>query len=257
MSVRVFKNENSRLNLVFIAGGPGLSSISFNKLMPLQDKFSLYFIDPMGTTSALGEIPNYSNLLNEIKNSIKDLDNVILCGHSFGGIQAIDIASESRSNIKGLIVIGTPVSEDAFSILGKNFDEGITKEQNLITDKLENEPTDEIYKQWFYSYRDFYFNPEKSDQLISVIMDDSVCVKSYSEAIEESSAKQDKILKLKKIKIPKLFIAGDLDKVMPPKSAQHESELGGFKLEVIEGAGHFIHYECPEKTIQVINNFLS
>jgi pimeloyl-ACP methyl ester carboxylesterase len=257
MSVKEFINKDSNINLVFISGGPGLSSISFNGLISLKEKYSLHFIDPMGTNSELKETPTYKNLLIEVKESIKHLDNVILCGHSFGGIQAVDIASDNLENIKGLIIIGSPMSTNAFSILGQNFEKGITENQNLISDKLENEPTDEIYKEWFYEYRNFYFNPKKADEFISIIMNDSVCVKSYSEAIVESSQKQEKLEKLNNINIPKLFITGSLDQVMPPDSAQHESKLGGLKLKIIKGAGHFVHYECPEEIIKVINNFLT
>jgi pimeloyl-ACP methyl ester carboxylesterase len=211
----------------------------------------------MGTVSPLEKVPAYTNLLDEIKEDIRDLENVILCGHSFGGIQAIDITNEDFENIKGLIVIGSPVSKNAFTILGKNFETGITDEQNQISEKLANEPTDDIYKEWFYKYRNFYFNPEKSDDLISIITDDSLCVKSYSEAIVESSQKENKLTQLKNVAIPKLFIAGDLDKIMPPESAQYESKLGNLKLEIVKGAGHFVHYECPEETMKIINNFLT
>ena len=257
MALKEYKNPNSNINLVFVPGGPGLSSISFNKLMPLQEKYSLYFFDPMGTTTELKETPNYTNLLNELKETISNIDNVILCGHSFGGIQAIHLASENLGNIKGLIVLGSPVSENAFSILGKNFEAGITDKHNAISDKLADEPTDDIYKEWFHVYRDFYFNPEKSDEFISIVTEDSLCVKSYSEAIVESSQKSEKLDTLKEINIPKLFITGSLDKVTPPESAKYEANKGGFKLKVVEGAAHFIQYECPEVTIKIIDNFLN
>lgn len=256
MTVREFSNNSSSINLVFISGGPGLSSVSFNGLMPLKENYSLHFIEAMGTISPLEKEPTYENLIAEIREVISCLENVILCGHSFGGIQAIDIASDGLENIKGLIVIASPVSKNAFRILGENFATEITEEQDQISDLLESEPTDDVYKEWFYKHRDFYFNPERSNDLISVIMEDSVCVKSYSKAIVESSQKENKLRQIKNIRIPKLFISGDLDKVVPPESAKYESSLGEFKLEVVEGAAHFVHHECPEKVIKIINNFL-
>ena len=257
MPLRSFINSKSNINLVFIPGGPGLSSVSFNQLMPLNKNFSLFYFDPMGTTTELKQIPNYGNLLEELKNAIKNLDNVVLCGHSFGGIQAIDILSENLNNIMKLIVIGSPVSESAVAALRENFKIGIAKRHNIISDKLANRPTDEIYKEWFYIYRDFYFNPKRSDELISIITEDTVCVKNYSEAIAESFQKSAKLNEVKNINIPKLFIAGNLDRVMPVESAKHDANKGGFKLKIVEDAGHFVHYECPKSTIRIINEFLT
>ncbi|MFT6631887.1 MAG: pimeloyl-ACP methyl ester carboxylesterase [Bacteriovoracaceae bacterium] len=257
MEVKKYINKHSKLNLVFIPGGPGLSSISFDKLHPLKEKYSLFFLNPMGTTTKPNDVHDYDALLNEVKNSIKDMDNVVLCGHSFGGIQAIDIATNNYPNIKGLIVIGSPVSSKAFVSLGKRFESGITEKHTAISEKLENQPTDELYKEWFYIYRNFYFHPDNADQNIATITDDSVCVKSYTEAIAESATKEDRLYRLKSISIPKLFITGDADLVMSPKSAKDEANLGGFDLKIIKNAGHFAHYEQPQQTIETIDEFLS
>ncbi|WP_127718231.1 alpha/beta fold hydrolase [Halobacteriovorax sp. HLS] len=257
MEANIIKNSNSSINLVFVSGGPGLSSLSFKPLLELSERFNLHFLDPMGTTSKLNIEPTYSNLLKEIEEYINDIPNVVLCGHSFGGIQAIDITSDKKPNIVGLIVIGSPVTANAFRVMNQNFDLDLSQKHIDISKKLEISPTDEIYKEWFYAYRDFYFNPETSSDGIKVITDDRVCVKSYSLAITESSTKEHCLESLKALNIPKLFITGELDQVLPPHSAKHEAETGGFDLEIIKSAGHFAHYECPNETIQTIINFLS
>lgn len=257
MKAKVIRNESSEINLVFIPGGPGLSSLSFVPLMQLKESFNLHFLDPMGTNSELEVEPTYLNLLNEIEQYIQDFSNVILCGHSFGGIQAIEIANRGKADILGVVAIGSPVSQNAFDILNKNFDFDLSQNQIDLSKKLQTDPTDEIYKKWYFAFRDFYFNPETADENISVIIDDEVCVKSYSYAIKESSNKENHLKALKTNKILKLYITGELDKVLPPTSANHEAELGGFDLKVIENAGHFSHYEKPEKAIHIILDFLS
>lgn len=256
MKIQYIENKNSNLNLVFVSGGPGLSSLSFKPLVSLSDNFNLHFLDAMGTTSELKTEPNYSNLLEEIEDYISNIPNVVLCGHSFGGIQAIDITSKMKSNIIGLIVIGSPVTGNAFKILNQNFDIELSQAHIDISKKLENSPTNEIYKEWFFVYRDFYFNPKTSINNIKVITDDTVCVKSYSNAIAESATKEECLQSLNNLNIPKLFITGELDQVMPPSSAKHEADIGGFDLAVVNDAGHFVHYESPNETIELINNFL-
>ncbi|MEE2670310.1 MAG: alpha/beta hydrolase [Bdellovibrionota bacterium] len=255
--MKCFINKNAKYNLVFIPGGPGLSSISFTPLEELKEEFGLYFFDPMGTRTPLKTTPTYEALLSELKESITDIENVILCGHSFGGIQAIDLASQDIPNIKGVIAIGSPVSSHAFEIIGKNFDVELNEDQKRLADLLANDPTDEIYKEWMIAYKDFYFNPTTSNMGVEAIRQDSLCVRSYKEAISESTTKEDKLRSLKDKSILKLYISGSEEKILPPDSAKHEADLGGFDLEIINNGGHFVHYEYPQETMNIIRNYLN
>ena len=255
--MKSFINIGAKYNLVFIPGGPGLSSISFAPLEELKKDFGLYFFDPMGTTTPLKTAPTYEALLSELEEYISEIDNIILCGHSFGGIQAIDLASQNFPNIEGVIAIGTPVSTNSFEIIGKNFDVELNEDQKRLAELLANEPTDEIYKEWMIAYKDFYFNPMTSDKGIEAIRQDSLCVRSYKEAINESTTKEEKLRSLKDRNILKLYISGAKEKVLPPDSARHEASLGGFDLEIINNGGHFVHYECPQETMNIIRNYLN
>ncbi len=255
--MKCFINKDAKFNLVFIPGGPGLSSISFSPLEELKKSFGLYLFDPMGTTTSLKATPTYEALLSELKDSISEIENIILCGHSFGGIQAIDLASQELPNIKGVIAIGSPVSSHAFEIIGKNFDVELNEDQKRLADLLANDPTDEIYKEWMIAYKDFYFNPKTSDIGVEAIRQDSLCVRSYKEAINESTTKEEKLISLKYKDIFKLYISGAEEKILPPDSAKHEAALGGFDLEIINNGGHFVHYECPQETMDIIKNYLN
>lgn len=255
--MKSFINKNAKFNLVFVPGGPGLSSKSFSRLEDLKNDFGLYFFDPMGTTTPLKTDPTYEVLLNEIKDAVTNIENVILCGHSAGGIQSIDLASQGLKNIKGVIAIGSPVTEHAFEVLNKGFDVEFSDEQKDLNYKLDHAPTDQIYKDWFSAFRDFYFNPKTAHKDIEVIMQDAVCVKNYSMSISESATKESSLKKLKDMNLLRLYIAGDLDRVLPPDSAKHEANLGGFDLTLIKNAGHFVQHERPKETMDVIRNFLT
>ncbi len=250
-----FKNDMN-YNLVFLAGGPGLSSYSFHKLKPLSKIARLHFFDPMGTKSPLEVEPNYKNLLNEIKDYICDLENVILCGHSFGGIQAVDLAEQSQNNIKGLVCLATPISKDAFKVLNDNFLKFKSIEGDALTNKLASFPSNDVYKDWYIHFKDFYFNPSHSSLMIDAIKNDTLSVNNYSHAISEASLKENKLIKLKNKNIPKLLLFGEVDNVLPKESAQNQANLGGFELEMIKDAGHFIHYENPQQTIELIEQFI-
>lgn len=247
---------NINYNLVFLAGGPGLSSYSFKKLSPLREIAELHFYNPMGTVEPLNVVPSYDNLLNEIIDYIDPLENVILCGHSFGGIQAIDLASQDRKNIKGLISIASPVSADSFKILNENFSKFQTELGDMVTRELASNPSNEVYKKWYLHFKDFYFYPKHSQTMIEAITNDSVCVKNYIQAISTASEKEDSIQRLQNISIPKLLIYGEFDNVLPEQSAKSEAALGDFLLRKVNTSGHFPHYENSDQTIHIIKSFL-
>ena len=45
MKEQEMKNESSKINLVFLSGGPGLSSLSFMPLKKLESSFNLHFLE--------------------------------------------------------------------------------------------------------------------------------------------------------------------------------------------------------------------
>ena len=72
-----------------------------------------------------------------------------------------------------------------------------------------------------------------------------------------SPKKEEKLTGLAAVNIPKLFISGAFDKAVPPESAKHEARVGGFDLEIVKSAGHFVHYECPDETMEILGRFLA
>jgi pimeloyl-ACP methyl ester carboxylesterase len=62
---------------------------------------------------------------------------------------------------------------------------------------------------------------------------------------------------LSQIHHPTLIIWGTKDKATPLSDAYLiNKEIPGSKLELIEGAGHVLNLQCPEKLAEIINNFL-
>jgi 3-oxoadipate enol-lactonase len=62
---------------------------------------------------------------------------------------------------------------------------------------------------------------------------------------------------LGKIDKPTLVVAGDLDIYCPPKASQMIADaIPDAKLEIIQGAGHCIHWEETETTNEIISNFI-
>ncbi len=62
---------------------------------------------------------------------------------------------------------------------------------------------------------------------------------------------------LGKIQKPTLVVAGDLDIYCPPKASQMiANAIPGSKLEIIQGAGHCMHWEQTEATNKLVSSFI-
>lgn len=67
---------------------------------------------------------------------------------------------------------------------------------------------------------------------------------------------QDVAEDARKIKLPTLLVYGSADKATPVVYGRIlHGEIAGSKLEVID-AGHFLHQAQPQKTAQLIEDFL-
>ena len=68
---------------------------------------------------------------------------------------------------------------------------------------------------------------------------------------------EDVRLKAKSIKIPTLLIYGSSDKETPINDGQILSQaINNSRLEIVQGAGHFLHQEQVEQVAGLVSNFL-
>src|ERR1700743_426636 len=73
--------------IVWIPGGPGLSSNTLRSMEFLKRSFDLVFVDPPGTGKSKGSpIPTFADVIQSIGVSLSMLKRpLVLAGHSFGG----------------------------------------------------------------------------------------------------------------------------------------------------------------------------
>jgi pimeloyl-ACP methyl ester carboxylesterase len=80
---------------------------------------------------------------------------------------------------------------------------------------------------------------------------------SYQKTLEASVA-QDRGAPLEKIRVPTLLIAGDEDRVYPPALARDVARrIPGAELVMVEGAGHLVNLEQPERFNKIVLDFLT
>lgn len=260
MAKVVLIKQTSQLadNLVLIPGGPGLSPLSFEPLLKFLEGMNVYFYYPTGTYEGSdGENFSYTEQLDDLLEAISSLTNITLCGHSFGGILAVDTFLKDSSNIDGLISIASPFSEAAFQSVGENFSKHETNDQKEKAELFKNEPSDINYRNWFASCAPHYFAKHNVEQGHKMLLSDKVSSKAFIEAREEASQKEKLLKKLQQKSCKKLFLAGEKDNLLPPEVLRKDSKHGDFEFKMIEDAGHFVHFDCPQASAEQINNFIS
>jgi 3-oxoadipate enol-lactonase len=80
--------------------------------------------------------------------------------------------------------------------------------------------------------------------------------KSYLKTVEASVA-QDRAAPIEKIRVPTLIIGGDEDSVYPPELAHDMARrIPGAELVMMEGGGHLVNLEQPERFNATVLPFL-
>jgi len=250
--------KKSAPNLLLIPGGPGLSPVSFDAMKEYLSDINVYFYYPTGTygDKVVSNL-SYNHQLSELLTEVEKFEEVYLCGHSFGGIQVVDVALKSPKRIKGIICIATPFSSQSFIEVLNNYKNNKTDEQMTLDKQFDDNPSDEVYRKWFASYAPLYFAKNNIDCGRKMLLNDSVCVKSNLEAIEEAAQKEHLLAEIKNSSIKKIFIAGSEDQLLPAKILKIDSEMGNFPFQEIKQAGHFVHFDRPKETANIIKSFIN
>lgn len=245
--------------IVFIPGGPCFSSLTLRDLEPLKDTFDLVFLDPPGTggTPDLNPV-TYEGLLEDMEAALQTLNKpMILVGHSFGGIQAVEITVCGKLNVAGICVIASPFSQKTFEVMQRQYLAHRNMEMIQAEQAFEREQSEEKFLKMNIAYRPYYFSPATQNAGCELLKKDQSSFRAFLGATAAGQARAHLLDDLKKISIPKLFIAGESDLMFPPSSLELEAKKGGFDFHLIENAGHFVSFDQPEKTCDVIHDFFT
>lgn len=252
-----FNSSKNSPNLLFIPGGPGLSPVSFDLLIERLTDFNCFYFYPTGT----GGVPStrklyYDEQFRELAEEItKHETSFYICGHSFGGVLGAEIALQENIKIDGLICIAAPFRKETFEEVSQNFSKHSSGESEFDKEFREN-PSDEIFAKWFASYAGLYFSKSNIENGKSMLLNDEMCVANYLGGRSEANKKEVLLQRLKKLEVPKLYLAGNDDLLMPVSVLSKDAMLGNFDYKVIKDAGHFVHFDNPSETAIAIQEFI-
>lgn len=100
---------NSSINLVFVHGS-GCNRFFLRSIHEEVSEYNCYFIDLPGHGNSDDTGYSFDNYVNAVGDFVKDLDNVILLGHSLGGTIVLAATARNILSVKGSVIISSGAS---------------------------------------------------------------------------------------------------------------------------------------------------
>lgn len=229
------KESKEKSTLVFVHGA-SCNKQSFKYLVKEIKNYDCYVIDLPGHGGSDDTGYTFNNYIEKVSDFISDLNDVILIGHSLGGVIVLSLLSQNLKNVNGGFIIssGAKINDydpDAAEFIKKVYD-GVMDSTFLAraAGSLDNEdllatlPT-----------------MEGTDIAITDFkLVDTVDVSSH----------------ISDISVPVYAVTGSEDPVTPPKYTQYLKEhVKNCTTQVFPGFGHFMFIANKKKVAELIENF--
>lgn len=262
--------------IIVLHGGPDFDhSYLLPELDRLSDSFHLIYYDQRGRgRSADGVQPEDVTLASDIADMEKvrqhfHLDSMVLLGHSWGTVLALEYALWYPERVSRLILMNPgPASADDYKQLRKEWLEKRADDMNrrkaiaATTAYKEGDP-DAVTAYYRVHFKPAFARPESYEKFM-VRLSSSFTREGIlkARAIEArlmtdtwSSPDYDLLQKLKSLRIPTLVISGDHE-FIPAATAEHITQaIPNARLVMLKGCGHFTYLECPVAVREQIDIF--
>lgn len=250
--------------LIMLHGGPGSDhSYSRPSLSALSESAYVVYLDQRNQGRSQREnfstfsLSQLSSDLNEFCR-INSIENPYIFGHSFGGMVAIEYASQYRENIGGLILCAS-FSSMKYSAMFSMFEKlgGAAARKAAESFWLEpSEETLELYKREAIACTSRNWPNDISLRNKRCRPNSELCVHFWSSEGKTFNLVQ----KLQNVNCKTLIISGDSDPVSPPECSEEIGFHIGSGLSetlLLENCGHMFWYDQPQIGITAIKQFLT
>jgi pimeloyl-ACP methyl ester carboxylesterase len=197
-------------------------------------------------------IPRQAALVATILDNL-GVDRVTVIGHSMGGEVATALAEQNPARIERMILIDSPPNADAtFTPLTHLYLDPV------IGQLLSRMQTDDALRHGLeQGFAPGFPVPEAFVSDLKQLTY-TAFRSAHDESIAYRKAKPpyERIAALQPVP-PLLAIFGAEDAIVPPASAKLFEHVPGAQIAMIQGSGHSPMVEAPEKTLQLIREFLS
>jgi proline iminopeptidase len=267
--------------IIVLHGGPDFDhSYLVPDLDRLSDRFHLIYYDQRGRgRSAEGVKPEDVTLASDIADIEKvrqhfHLDSVVLLGHSWGTVLALEYALRYPGRVSHLVLMNpAPASEADYKQLRnewleKRADDMQKRKAIADTAAYKEADPDAVVAYYRIHFKPALARSEDYDKLIARMQASFIqqgkegiikarAVESRLMIETWSSSGYDLLPKLKGIRIPTLVITGDHE-FIPAATAEHITQaIPNARMVMLKGCGHFTYLECPVAVREQIDAFFA
>jgi len=264
--------------VIVLHGGPDFDhSYLVPELDRLSDKFHLIYYDQRGRgRSADGVKPEDVTLESDIADVDKvrqyfKLDSVVILGHSWGTVLALEYALRHPELVSRLILMNpAPASQDDFKEMRRERLEKLGADADRLTAMRagagykEGDP-DAVAAYYRIHFKAAFARPENLDKIIARLRSSFT-----KEGILKSRAIENRLMddtwllpgynlapRLKVLKVPTLVINSDHE-IIPASTPEHITEaIPKAQMVTLRDCGHFSYLECPAAVREGIDAFFA
>jgi proline iminopeptidase len=265
--------------IIVLHGGPDFDhSYLVPDLDRLSDSFHLIYYDQRGRgRSADGVRPEDVTLASDIADLEKvrqyfKLDSVVLLGHSWGTVLALEYALRYPQRVSGMILMNpAPASTDDYKLLRKEWlekraDDMAQRKAVADTPAYQQGDPDAVTAYYRIHFKPGLARPDDYEKLIARMH--ASFIRQGKEGIIKARAVEARLMNdswllpgydllpsLNSLKIPALVIYGDHD-FLPVAAAEHITQaIPDARMVTLKDCGHFSYLECPVAVREQIDAF--
>lgn len=233
LSYDFIRGQENNINLVFVHG-TGCNRHFLRALAEQFPEYNCYLIDLPGHGDSKNTGYNSENYVDAVSCFISDMENVILIGHSLGGVIVVGTGEIQIESVKGLVILSSgasfPVVEDEFIQELKN---NIVNNERFASFMGHFDNSD-IQKAALYMEPD---EIKLQDSLISLDI-------NYEKDLE-------------KINVPVCIMVGEKDKLTLPEYSQHlHQKIKNSTLDILPDTMHGLPLARKEKVSEIMKDFI-
>jgi proline iminopeptidase len=264
-------------SIIILHGGPDFDqSYLLPELDRLSDAFRLIYYDQRGRgKSGAGVRPEDVTIQLEIQDleSVRTyfgLEAVVVLGHSWGGLLAMEYAVRHPDRVSHLILMNTaPASHNDLMLFRqerrKSAADDLEKLKAISTTASYQEGDLETDAEYYrIHFRTTVRQPEQLEKVVkslrlSLTKEGIVKARQIEMRLYDQTwllSDYDLLPPLKQLHIPTLVIHGDYDFIPIACAAHIAQAIPGTRLVVLSDCGHFSYLECPDDVHKEIAAFL-
>jgi pimeloyl-ACP methyl ester carboxylesterase len=194
-----------------------------------------------GKSEGLGsqDIVEYARAVVEFMKATR-LASAVIVGCSMGSAIALTLALRYRKRVLGLGLVGSGAK------------------MRVAESTLELASNPSLFLQTVETVIESSYSPDVDPRIKELAVQQMAETRQavlYSDFLACDAF--DIMERVNKIRVPTLLITGSADRMTPPNRAQYlHDQIEGSQLEIIDGAGHMVVVERPDKVVELLARFL-